>query len=459
MRLPDSEKSRAVVVGTSLYKPKSGFTSLPAVAKNLDDVVDFLHIVTGLRHVQVVDNPADAAAIIDAVRPAVRDAEDLLLFYYAGHGVPLGSGDVGLTHTQSRSDGPGWSTLHYAELRQEIRATRAPIRIVILDSCHSGRAFGSGAMTTTDQNDALKELVEIDGAYVLTATNSTQKFASAAGADGCTAFTGALLDVMRTGADGNDRYLTMSAVFPLLARKLRASGNPEPRSSGSNNVANIALAKNPSWRARTLVAVDFDYLTGEANRPGVASATRTIAAVVKHFTDAELTIFVGRGPDLQENTLVEDLGADMLYTLKRSGRSRGKGVDVEMAVYVMGRLAVLSKLILVSGDSDFTPVLTSARDAGIATVVVGARESTAKPLIEAADEFLPLSRFVEQRGIVRVRPPTPTHRIEETVRPLTQRGESELIERATIAGQIPTVDPREGSGGRRRSSTNSRRSR
>jgi uncharacterized LabA/DUF88 family protein len=402
VRLPNRDQSRAVIVGTSLYKPNSGFRPLPTVEKNLQEVTDFLHTVTGLRHVHVVENPADAAAIIDAVRPAVQEAEDLLLFYYAGHGVPLGTGDVGLTHTQSRADGPGWSTLHYAELRQEIRGTRAPIRMVILDSCHSGRAFGSGAMATTDQNEALKELVEIEGAYVLTATNSTQKFADAAGASGTTAFTGALLDVMRTGAVGNERYLTMSTVFPLLARKLRGSGNPEPRSSGSNNVANIALAENPRWRARTLVAVDFDYLVGEANRTSVVSAPKIIAAVARHFADVELAIFVGR-PDPQENTLAEDVGADRLYTLIRSDRSQAKGVDVQMAVYVMGRLADLSRLVLVTGDSDFTPVLTEAKDAGIPTVVVSAPESTAKVLVQAADEFFPLSQFAprsHQRAVV-----------------------------------------------------------
>jgi predicted RNA-binding protein with RPS1 domain/uncharacterized LabA/DUF88 family protein len=394
VRLPNSEKSRAVIVGTSLYQPDSGFEPLPTVTRNLGEIADFLRTHTGLRHVQLVENPAHNAAIIDAVRPAVQNAEDLLLFYYSGHGVPLGTGDVGLTHATSRSDGPEWSTLHYAALRNEIRATRAAIKIVILDCCHSGRAFGSGALATTNQNAALRDLVEIEGAYVLTATNSTQKFAKAAGANGCTAFTGALLEVMRTGADTKDQYLTMDSVFPLLAGKLRAAGNPAPRSSGSNNVAGIALATNPSWRARTLIVVDFDNLRGHAKTGSSTNfASSIIAAVVKRFAGAEVAIFVSH-PDRELRAVAHDLRAD-LYHPKGTNRFQSKGLDVQMAVYVTGRIGHLSKLVLVSGDSGFIPVLAAAKNAGTPTVVVGGRETTAKRLIEAADEFLSLSQLDE----------------------------------------------------------------
>jgi hypothetical protein len=255
VRLPNSEKSRAVVVGTSTYQPNLGFESLPAVTKNLDDITTFLREQTGLTHVTVIKDPTDNAAIIDAIRPAAQEAEDLLLFYYAGHGVPLAS-DVGLTVTTSRSDGASWSTLHYADVRREIRATSAAIKIVILDSCHSGRAFGSEVMADTDQNEILQDLAEIEGAYVLTATNSTQKFAAAAGVHGCTAFTGAFLEVLRDGIDSDDEYFTMAAVFQRLARKLRAAGNPVPKSSGSNSAARIALTRNslrnPAIRAGSL---------------------------------------------------------------------------------------------------------------------------------------------------------------------------------------------------------------
>lgn len=370
MRLPDSEKSRAVIVGTSRYRPKdppeSGFEPLPAVARNLDEIADFLRTQTGLRHVVVVENPADSGAVIDAVRPAVREAQDLLLFYYAGHGVALDTGDVGLTHTDSRTDGAGWTSLHYADLRREIRETRAPIKIVILDCCHSGRAFGSGALATTDQNQELRDRAVIEGAYVLTATNSTQKFAVAAGTGGCTAFTGALLAVMREGADFRDQFLTMASVFPLLKDKLRAAGNPQPRASGSDNVSGIALATNPHWKAQTLVAVDFDNLTARARTgtsAGCSSVTagmRTLAALVNRFADAKFAIFVGR-PNRDLRMFADELGADLVSPRREAKRFRGKGLDVQMALHVAGQLGRLSNLVLVSGNSDFIPLLSDAK--------------------------------------------------------------------------------------------------
>jgi GTPase SAR1 family protein len=245
VRLPHSEKSRAVIVGTSFYGPDSGFEPLPAVTKNLDDLSVFLRERTGLKHVTVVNDPSNNRAIMDAIVPAARDAQDLLLFYYAGHGVSVSAGnDVGLTTLESSSDAADWSTLQYAVIRDQLHRASAAIKIVILDCCHSGSAFGSGTMANADNDENLKDLAVIDGAYVLTAANKRDKFAMAAGVHGRTAFTGALLEVLRAGIDSDDEYLTMAAVFPLVADRLRAANKPAPRSSGFNTAASIALARN-----------------------------------------------------------------------------------------------------------------------------------------------------------------------------------------------------------------------
>ncbi len=398
MRLPSSDNSRAVIVGTSSYRPNSGFEPLPTVAKNVDSIAEFVRAETGLKHVTVVKDPVDSAAIIDAVRPSIQEAEDLILFYYAGHGVALDTGDVGLTHLASRSDGPGWSTLHYTQLRQEIRATRAPIKIVILDSCHSGRAFGHGALALADQNEVLRDLVEIEGAYVLTATNSTQRFAAAAGVDGCTAFTGLLLQVLRNGIEMGDEYLTMDSIYPLLVSKLRAAGNPLPRSTGSNNVAGIALTRNPRWRAQELVAVDFDHLaatfalSSNIESAAPSSPMHILRTLGTYLPEAKFAIFASR-PDVEVRSFVEEFDADLIFQPDRA--RAGKGLDVQMAVYLMAKLKELSSLVLVSGDGDLIPVLHEVNHAGISTTVICAPRSGAVRLIETADNFVPLAQLDE----------------------------------------------------------------
>jgi tetratricopeptide (TPR) repeat protein len=242
MRLPISETSRAVLIGTSTYSADSGFESLPTVAANLAEFETLLRTRTGLRHVTVALNPSGSVVFGEVLETAVDEAEDVLLFYFSGHGVTAG-GDLALTHTASRSSMPGLTTVRYSDIREGIRASRAKIKIVILDCCHSGKAFGTGTLAG-DQDEALKDLAVIDGTYVLTATDTKTKFAAASGPDGCTAFTGTLLRVLRAGAASSDEYMSMATVFPLLRTRLRAAGFPDPKASGRDTASEIALVRN-----------------------------------------------------------------------------------------------------------------------------------------------------------------------------------------------------------------------
>jgi TPR repeat protein len=247
MGLPDSERSRAVLIGTSDYSVRSGFPSLPAVAKNIAEFERLLRFHTGLGHVHVANNPTDAEAFIEALQPAIDEAEDLLLFYFSGHGVALDD-DVGLTYTASRADKPSWTSVPYSSIREEILASRAAVRMVILDCCHSGKAFGANSLAA-DQDEALSDLAVIEGSYVLTATDNKTKFASAVGRDGCTAFTGALLDILQAGSPSSGEFLTMASLFPLLRRKLKGANLPTPKCSGSDTASRLALVRNLLWTA------------------------------------------------------------------------------------------------------------------------------------------------------------------------------------------------------------------
>ncbi|WP_433717179.1 caspase, EACC1-associated type (plasmid) [Nocardia sp. CA-084685] len=253
MKLPDSEGSRAVLIGTSTYGTDSGFASLPTVARNLTEFASFLRRQTGLRHVTVVVDPDGAEAFSDALEPAIDEAEDLLLFYYSGHGVAVGREDLGLTHSCSRVRRPGNTTQRYSDIRDGIRASRATVKVVILDCCHAGRAFGGGTLAGGDQDEALEQLAVIDGTYVLTATDTKTKFADATSHDGCTAFTSALLDVLRSGRPSADGFLSMADVFPLLREKLKGRNCPAPRSSGGDTASGLALVQ----RQRSQLAIDM----------------------------------------------------------------------------------------------------------------------------------------------------------------------------------------------------------
>ncbi|MGK8501296.1 caspase family protein [Nocardia asiatica] len=253
MRLPDPDRSRAVLIGTSQYGDISGFADVPSVAKNLEELSGFLRKYTGLRDVTVVLNPENPMDFSKALRPAIDEADDVLLVYYSGHGVVTTNNELGLTHRFSELAEPDFSTVGYISVKTAIRQASAKIKIVILDCCHSGKALSGSTLAGDDPDELLKELAiipdegSLHGAFVMTATNSGRNLASANGPDGCTAFTGALLDVLRTGFACADEFLTLQRVFQILESRMGSLGHPKPKCTAGDHGGLIALSRNSQY--------------------------------------------------------------------------------------------------------------------------------------------------------------------------------------------------------------------
>jgi peptide/nickel transport system substrate-binding protein len=86
--LPDTGRSRAVLIGTGRYQLLSELGSvhnnLSVLARTLRDA----H-VWGLPsgNCVVVEDPASTVDILDPIANAAREATDTLLLYYVGHGL------------------------------------------------------------------------------------------------------------------------------------------------------------------------------------------------------------------------------------------------------------------------------------------------------------------------------------------------------------------------------------
>ncbi|WP_051151801.1 caspase, EACC1-associated type [Nocardia niigatensis] len=250
MTLPDPEATRAVLIGTANYHSDSGFESFPEIAASLADFAEFLRTATGIpeRHIEVVLDPSDGPAMAARVTAAAQAATGLLIVYYVGHGAVVDN-QLHLTHTGSRADEADVTALAYAILRARIKKeARGPV-VVILDCCHSGKAFGRDVLAA--DGDALSAATDIDGAFVLTATDEKSKFALAKGEGGRTAFTAMMLDILRTGMPTNDRYLTMSVLYRELRDRLPAASLPKPKALERGTAGRVALAVNPLWSGRT----------------------------------------------------------------------------------------------------------------------------------------------------------------------------------------------------------------
>jgi hypothetical protein len=111
-------------------------------------------------HCVVAPPRAGVAEVGDLLVQAASEAEDLLLFYYSGHGL-LGtrSHELYLSVAATRLGRVPFTALPFAAVRDACLESRAASRVVILDSCFSGRAIGE----TLGADDEILGQVEVKG--------------------------------------------------------------------------------------------------------------------------------------------------------------------------------------------------------------------------------------------------------------------------------------------------------
>lgn len=190
----------ALLVGISNY---THLKPLPSAVKDVD----------ALR--QVLINPqiggfaeSDVLVLMDAEKGAIetaiyhlfanRKTNDLLLFYFSGHGVTDSRSDFYFTGLTTQKDilPPTAVTSDY--VHKAMNQSRSKYQVVILDCCHSG-AFSKG-MTAKD-GGTVQVLPKLggEGRAILTASDSTQYAFEQEGFE-LSLYTHFLVEGLKTGA-------------------------------------------------------------------------------------------------------------------------------------------------------------------------------------------------------------------------------------------------------------------
>lgn len=247
--------ARVLLMGTGSHVPGSGLPEVPAVAGSLAAVRAVLVERSGVAEaaVRVVLDPATAQVMGEAVAEAADGAGDLLLVYYVGHGLVSPDGALHLAACQTEGFRLGRRVsrvevtgLPYAHLRNLVRESEARSRVVILDCCFSGRALDGLA----DAGDEVANLTQVTGGYVLTSAGG-EEVAFAPAGQPYTAFTGALVRLLRDGDPHAPQWLTLHHAYRHLAAALPAAGFARPRQRSDGRVGELVLAMNPGYRPRT----------------------------------------------------------------------------------------------------------------------------------------------------------------------------------------------------------------
>ncbi|MET8446667.1 tetratricopeptide repeat protein [Streptomyces sp. NPDC005209] len=265
MRLPDPRRSRVVLIGAGRYTDPA-LPDLPAVDRTLTDLATlFTDPYYGLvpqDHCTVLLDDGDLRSVGSRLRAAVAAAEDLLLVYYAGHGLVGGRRhDLYLALADSELAAPEFNSLEYDKLRSAVLDSPAETKLVVLDCCFSGRAV-SDSLAGGGEAERIGRL-EVAGTYVLTSAQRDQVALALPGEEH-TAFSGRLMRLLREGVVGGPELLTVDDLYQRLRAIMESEGLPTPLNRRAGTADRIALGINrafaatagPELRARHAAAVE-----------------------------------------------------------------------------------------------------------------------------------------------------------------------------------------------------------
>jgi tRNA A-37 threonylcarbamoyl transferase component Bud32 len=273
MRKPDPERSRVLLIGTARYSDEA-LTDLPAVYATITDLAaaftDSKNGIVAPIHCNVLMNESDIRMLGNCLKSVIAGAEDLLLVYYAGHGLVAGRRhELYLALTDSEWADPEFNSLEYAKLRNAILGSRAKNKIVILDCCFSGRVISDAL---ADPTTAVIGQVEVDGTYVLTSASRSEVSLVLPG-ERHTAFSGRLLGLLRNGIQNAPELLSIHTIYQELVKWMNAESLPIPREQSSGNAGYLGLFRNVSFREPYAVYAEDSHTTRRAR----ATARQLIA--------------------------------------------------------------------------------------------------------------------------------------------------------------------------------------
>jgi hypothetical protein len=191
-----------------------------------------------------VESLQDVAAPHELARhlvEMVKGVQDVLLLYYAGHGMRTASGQLALALRDSSADPEllPHTAILYEAIARILRGCPATTKLVILDCCHA--ELGNKANYQFQSADIDAE--PVDGLYFIGASKQYEKARSPL-SGGLPYFTNAFIEVVGTGIPGNPPQLTIDQIFTELRSRMLRANLPEPMQSGIRDAHRWPFARN-----------------------------------------------------------------------------------------------------------------------------------------------------------------------------------------------------------------------
>ena len=250
-------KKIALLIGVSEYG-----AGIPPLSSALNDVEAMERVLQNpnlgnFAQVERLLNP-DTVAMRTAIQKLFKSAskEDLLLFFFSGHGITNDDNHLYLaTHNTAKDDFEA-TAVDANFIQTQSKSCYSKRQVLILDACYSG-AFASGWHTKSIGVDIKKQL-GAEGRVVMTSSGATQTSFTQEGAT-LSLYTQYLVEGIETGAADNDSdgKIHIQELHAYAKAKVQAvKPNMKPDIILDREAYDILLAytpKNPEVEYRKLV--------------------------------------------------------------------------------------------------------------------------------------------------------------------------------------------------------------
>ncbi|MFD3983319.1 caspase family protein [Streptomyces griseus] len=276
----DYSRSRAVLMGTWTYQDEC-LDDVPAVKRSFDRMNGLLRdpVCGPWPDASLVTfaNMATLGTIHRDLISTLKEAEDVAFFYYVGHGIYDHRERLCLTvvDTLRDADLTAATGLPFDAVRDAFRASRARVKIAVLDCCYAGLATEEYGRLSVDH------LPPGPGAYLMMSSGAfeTSWHELETVADAQTYFTKALVDTVYEGLSGAPAGLTFDHIFGAVSDHLVANGRPEPGRRVENHAARWVFARNNAPEAPPEPGADPEAVYREAYRRETKEGVERLPAI------------------------------------------------------------------------------------------------------------------------------------------------------------------------------------
>lgn len=249
-KIPDLnyKNYKVILIGVSNYPEDKKVKNVPNIKINIETLNSILtdKSVLGIPQKNVLVSLNKSKVEIEKDLSAFvknTNEDDTIIVYYTGHGfISSTSFDLFLATADTQLDYIDSTGISIKRFRQIISQSMAKRKIIILDACHSGGVHNH----LSDNRSLLTSVInKFEGEYVISSSSEDEPSLYPVGKKNQpTYFTGELVNVLATGIDNGNPYITMSEIFKKIFSSLKDKNLPLPQQSNNNNAGDIPIAKN-----------------------------------------------------------------------------------------------------------------------------------------------------------------------------------------------------------------------